>query len=233
MARVFSTFSKKMKLFSKLFGDSSNIVDPEKIKISSMKSLRSLGVEVADYLPTLEAESELSPKNSTDVARRCAVLNQIIGIGFGADLGGLRDSMIRYNIMDYTSDHERDMLTRASVTSQEKIDAEWVVECTQSFAWCLGLADLNPLNHCDDDLASCYPSPHEDPSSFIASAKLKSFSEIYGQADLHYRLHWAARNARLNQDDFPVSESIIRERRRALDWVIGVEDNWDEIPSDT
>ena len=122
--------------------------------------------------------------------------------------------------MDYASKHERDMLTRESVTAQEKIDSEWLTECMQSFSWCLGLADLNPLNHCDDNLVPCYPSPHEDPSSFIESAELKPFAEIHEQADLHYRLHWAARNARLKQEDFPVSESIIRKRRRALDWVI-------------
>ena len=71
------------------------------------------------------------------------------------------------------------------------------------------------------------------PAAFIASAALRPFEEIYRQADLHYRLHWAARNARLTGAEFPVTEGFIRERRKALDWVIGVEPDWDEIPSDT
>ena len=222
-----------MALFSKLFGDSGDELSPAKIKASSTKSLKSMGILVPDHLPTLEEESALAPKSATAVAYRCSVLNQIIGIGFGADIGGLREALIKYELLEYASDHESEMLSRRVATAQEKIDAEWLVECMQSFAWCLGLADLNLLQHCDDDLTSCYPTPHEDPSAFIDASELRPFTEIYRQADLHYRLHWAARNARLNGDDFPVSESIIRERRRALDWVIGVEDNWDDVPSDT
>ena len=30
-----------------------------------------------------------------------------------------------------------------------------------------------------------------------------------------------------------VDERLISERRKALDWVIGVESDWDEIPLDT
>ena len=111
------------------------MVDPQKIKAASMRSLKSLGVVVVDHLPTLEVVSELSPKNATEVAYRCSVINQIIGIGFGVKIEGLRDAMVRYNLMDYASDHERDMLTRESVTAQEKIDSEWLAECMQSFAW--------------------------------------------------------------------------------------------------
>ena len=96
-----------------------------------------------------------------------------------------------------------------------------------------GLIELDCLRPCDDDLASKFPKPFTDPTEFIKSAQLRPFSEIYQQADIHYRLHWAARNAGLSGSSFPVSESLIRERRRALDWVIGVEADWDEMPSDT
>jgi hypothetical protein len=37
-----------------------------------------------------------------------------------------------------------------------------------------------------------------------------------------------------SEDDLaPRSEEVLRERRKALDWVIGVEADWDEVPSDT
>jgi hypothetical protein len=103
----------------------------------------------------------------------------------------------------------------------------------QSFAWCLGLAALDCFKHCDDDLASRFPDPFADPSGFIEAATLRPFDEIYRMADLHYRLHWATRQSRLMAGDFPISEGFVRERRKALDWVIGVEPDWDEVPSDT
>ena len=134
-----------------------------------------------------------------------------------------------FSLVPHASAHELDMLGRQKHTEQERIDATWMTECMQSFAWCLGLADLDHRKFCDDDLADCFPAPYEDPSVFIASATLRPFEEIYRQADLHYRLHWAARGAR----DATLSESLIRERRKALDWVIGVEADWDEVPGNT
>jgi hypothetical protein len=82
-------------------------------------------------------------------------------------------------------------------------------------------------------LASNFPPAFTDPTPFIESATLRSFDDIYLQADRHYRLHWAARNARLTGSDCPIEEGFIRERRKPLDWVIGVADDWDEIPMDT
>ena len=88
-------------------------------------------------------------------------------------------------------------------------------------------------DHCDDDLASRFPNPFSDPLSFISQASLQPFDLIYEQADLHFRLHWAARNAQLTGTRSPIHEGLIRERRKALDLVIGVELDWDEIPQDT
>ena len=67
----------------------------------------------------------------------------------------------------------------------------------------------------------------------MASAQLRPFEELYAQADLHYRLHWAARQARLDGTEFPVPEMTVEMRRRALDWIIGVPEDWDDISTDT
>ncbi len=209
------------------------MINPEKVKADSIATLRSWGVSVIEHLPQLEAEADLFPQSALDVARRCMIMSHVIGIGFGGDADELREAADGWCLMEYASAHERDMLSRTTHTEQERINATWTVECLQSFAWCLGIAGLEPLKHCDDDLASKFPAPFTDPSEFIATAKLRPFEEIYRQADLHYRLHWAARNARLEGGQFPVTEGFLWERRRALDWVIGVEADWDEVPSDT
>ncbi len=209
------------------------IIDPEKIKSESITTLRSWSIPTVDHLPQLEAEADLSPQSAIDVARRCMILSHVIGIGFGGNATKLQEDATKWGLMPYASAHERDMLNKTTHTEQERINATWQVECMQSFAWCLGLADLEVLKHCDDDLASKFPAPFTDPAKFIASAKLRPFEEIYRQADLHYRLHWAARNARLAGVKFPVTEGFVTERRKAIDWVIGIEADWDEVPSDT
>ncbi len=123
--------------------------------------------------------------------------------------------------------------SRSEHTQQEKVNATWLTECVQSLAWCMGLVELNPFRRCDDDLASHFPAPFTDPSGFISDAVLRPLDEIYQQADLHYRLHWADRNARLIGTQCSVDEGLISERRKPLDWVIGVEADRDEIPLDT
>jgi hypothetical protein len=209
------------------------MIDPEEIKARSIATLCLWGIPVLDHLPILEAEANLSPQSAAAVARRCVVMNHVVGIGFGGDPETLKDEVVKWGLMEHASAHEKDLFSRTSHTEQERINATWLVECLQSLAWCLGLSGLNVLSRCDDDLASRFPAPFSDPSAFISSARLRPFEEIYAQADLHYRLHWAARNARLSGADFPVSDGFVTERRKALDWVIGVEADWDEVPSDT
>lgn len=209
------------------------MIDSEKVKSESNKRLSSLGITTNDGLPVLEGLSELSPKSSKDVASRAMIITQLIGIAFDAPAKKLHSNLKKYGLLDDLSQGESVILSANKPSPQNKIDLEWQAECMQSFAWCFNLADINLLSHCDDELYSKFPSPHVDPGTFIKSVNLRPFNDIYQQADVYYRLHWAAKQAKYENTAFPVSESIIRERRRALDWVIGVEDNWDEVPSDT
>ena len=199
-----------------------------------MARLREWGFPVIEHLPTLEAPEDLSPQSAQAVARRSMVICHVLGIGFGGSATELYEAVSRWGLLPFASAEEIRLLTTETPTKQEKINATWLTECMQSFAWCLGLAELDCFRHCDDDLASRFPEPYTaDPSSFIETATLRPFEEIYRMADLHYRLHWAARHSRLMAGKFPISEGFVRERRKALDWVIGVEPDWDEVPSDT
>lgn len=202
-------------------------------KATSHEFLRRHCVEVNQTLPLIEALEELSPQDAPSVATRSVVLSYVIGIGFGADAPRLKASLDGSGLYGHASAHERALLSRSEHTSQEKVEAMWLTECVQSLAWCLGLVELNPFQRCDDDLASHFPRPFTDPTGFISTASLRPIDEIYQQVDLHYRLHWAAGNARLMGRLSTVDEGLISERRKALDWVIGAERDWDAIPLDT
>jgi hypothetical protein len=157
----------------------------------------------------------------------------VIGIGFGADASRLKVSLGEFGLFEHASVKEQDLLSKSQHTQQEKVNVTWLTECVQSLAWCLRLVELDPFQRCDDDLASHFPRPFSDPRGFISEATLRPIEEIYQQVDLHYRLHWAARNARLRGHRSIADEGLISERRKALDWVIGVEADWDEVPLDT
>jgi hypothetical protein len=206
---------------------------PELAKQHSHDFLAEHGVRINETLPFIEAPDALKPQSADNVARRAVVLGHIIGIGFGQPGARMKEPLKQFGLLQYASANEIRLLNADTYTEQEKIDATWLVECMQAIGWCFSSVKLDPFAGCDEDLASHFPAPFTDPTGFIAKATLRPFSEIYQQADLHYRLHWAARNARLTGTDSPVQEGVIQERRKAIDWVIGVEADWDEMPMDT
>ena len=206
---------------------------PVLAKTTSHEFLRRHSVEINETLPLIEAIDDLTPQDARSVATRIVVLSHVIGIGFGADTSRLKASSEEFELFEHASAREREMLSRSEQSHQEQINATWLTECVQSLAWCLGLVKLDPFRRCDDDLASHFPRSFTDPRQFISQAMLRPLEEIYQQADLHYRLHWTARNARLMGQQSTVDEGMISERRKALDWVTGVEQDWDDIPLDT
>lgn len=95
----------------------------------------------------------------------------------------------------------------------------------------MGLLDTGPLEKSPPALASLFPPG--DPHPSILAARLRPFDEIYLRADLNYRLHWAARQARFDGSRFPLPEAHIQLRRHALDWIVGLPHDWDDMPLDT
>jgi hypothetical protein len=204
----------------------------EQAKAKSERYLEAKGVAVNTALPLIESPDELRPRSAADVARRSLVLGYMIGVGFGQPGAKQKAELVKWQLYGDASPEEQSLLEKSNYDDQEKVDATWLTECVQSLAWGLRMATLDHFRRCDDDLGPKFPIMR-DPSAFVDAAKLRSFQEIYFEADLLYRLHWAARNARLLGQPSSVMEGRIAERRKAVDWMIGVAPEWDEIPLDT
>lgn len=204
----------------------------EELKSRITDYLASLGIQVPSHLPTIEGVDEVTPKSAQNIAGRLSALAYVIGLGFGAKGSDLSEQLQKYGLMSFVSEREKRLLREEVLSDQDEVDMSWQSECAQALAWCIGLVELDHFQHCDEDLAEKLPFK-KDPSDFIQSAKLRSIAEIQEQSDLLYRMHWYARNCRLTGRDCELSESIVSERRKAIDWAYGVEENWDEVPLDT
>ena len=204
----------------------------EALKSENTKHLAALGIEVPDHLPLIEDIEHVRPRSAKDVASRLSAITYIIGLGFGADSEELLDHLARYNLLSYVSNYEKRLLNSETIQEQDKINITWLSEGAQSLAWCIGLVDLDHFRQCDENLAESIPF-QVDPSDFISNSTLRPIGEIQRQVDLLYRMHWYVRNCRLIGINSQLNESIISERRKAMDWVYGVEEDWDEIPMDT
>jgi len=204
----------------------------DELKQNTEKFLSSQKVGINEHLPLIEGLSEVTPLDAKTVSKKLCSLTYIIGLGYGAKQTELIDFLTKYNLFDAVSANEKKLLFSETLSEQGKINCTWLTESAQALAWCLRLVELDNFTHCDDDLIEKIPM-QEDPEEFINSSELRPIIEIQAMSDQLYRLHWFAVNCRKKSTDCFYSESIIRERRRAIDWVYGTDTNWDEVPTDT
>ena len=169
-------------------------MSPQEAKSMSEAFLREHRIEINATLPVIETQDELTPKSADAVATRAVVLSYVVGLGFGQTGERMKQPLIDFSLFESASANEQRLLTASSISEQDKVNCSWLVESLQSIGYCLGLVNLDPFSQCDDELASKFPPAFTDPSDFIRTAKLRPFDDIYQQADLHYRIHWAARN---------------------------------------
>jgi hypothetical protein len=64
--------------------------------------------------------------------------------------------------------------------------------------------------------------------------QLRSQDDLIRMRDLYYRLHWWVRDAQLQgQDTGDVCIDIIMERRKALEWAMDADYDWDSVELST
>jgi hypothetical protein len=194
-------------------------------------------------------------RSASSVARRCVVLYGVLAAGHGV----LRDQIAAWlrseGLWDVVSPDESAFLLSESPTHQQQVNATWRAEALFPLLWSLGLIpDLpSPQQLCDVPLIQRVLPPLFEPvGEFIASARLRSDSEVYAASEEIYQIHWRVRDARLRgqptspgslarmprEDSDPPVESyiagVVQERHHALNWLIGYcGQDWDEITTDT
>jgi hypothetical protein len=198
----------------------------------------------------------LNFRSPEEIAKRCCVLSAFVaGIGCNCPMKVINNWLKDNNLIDSTSPEEAELFKKKQslfssfkISQQDIANAQWRVEAIFALAWTIGIVEnINPLKHVPDDLVYKVSSPppkneglakkHKvSVSDFIKNAKLRDKEEIMTQTDLIYRLHWATRDAMLNNSKNPVklkdSNSIYHERHHAFNWVIGL-DEWDDVTTDT
>lgn len=209
------------------------IMNENELKNRSEIRLKDLGIIVPPNLPEIESDDELNPKGAYDVAMKISALGYVIGLGYVANTKELISNIERYSLSEFVSPYEWERLKNPSLlTEKDRNNFKWLAECVYALAWCLNLLELEPLKQCPNNFADVVP-PGVYPDVFIDGKALRDWVELKQEADFYYRLHWYTRECSLYGKEPPIGEGITMERRRALDWVIGVSDDWDDMPLST
>jgi hypothetical protein len=206
---------------------------PEYALARSTAFLRRHGLHETE-LPLIEDPKDLSPPDAQSVARRALVLAAMVAVGFDDSIEDWRAWLHDVGLADSLSACERRFF-HGNPSDQDKTNATWLAECVQVLLWGLGLAELDHFRSHDGDPSARMPhgGSRQDVTGFLMAAQLRPFADIYLECDLLYRLHWVTRHTSLSEVRSRLDDEIIRERHKAINWLAGVEADWDEVTTDT
>ncbi|MGV3620475.1 MAG: DUF4272 domain-containing protein [Archangium sp.] len=210
-------------------------IDALAVKKESERIVLEAGGQICDWLPVLDVDVR-KLRSVDEVRDRALVMNALINLAFQAPVhiiaGWIRENGVEHAL----TEHERVLLTKTQLGEQDLINFHWYLESLWSLMWAGGLIDrMDFTEGVPDSMASLCPNLQrgEDGSKF-AGFKLRPYEEIFRELDLHYRLHWYARNGLLTKTPTPpVEHSVILERRKALEWVLDPSHAWDDVRLDT
>jgi hypothetical protein len=203
--------------------------------------LRGHNLQPSATLPPVVGEGEVDFRDARAVAQRCmglfvvALRAESLSIAKPIPVADLRARLPL--AFDAPSPAEAAFLASDSPEQQDVVNFLWRYEALAVLQWALGLsAELPwPGAICDvPALARLAFANNND--AFAAGARLRPAGEILDALDLHVRLHWIVRQARIDGRELavPLDPGVVQERHHALNWLVRFEDkDWDDVDTPT
>ncbi|KQQ40367.1 hypothetical protein ASF61_06270 [Duganella sp. Leaf126] len=135
------------------------------------------------------------------------------------------------------TERERDFLAKDAPPADEVTQFLWRYEAILELQWALGLQEALPFPDAICDVAAISSTVIERATDGLRKQPvMRSGAEVLDALDLHYRLHWASRQALLKKTAVPagLNDSVLQERHHALNWLVRFEDrDWDDVDTPT
>lgn len=204
-------------------------------KAATEARLAARGIEVPDTLPPLVCEDELTLRTRDEVVERARALLLValradsVASGEPIPVPTLLSKMPLAD--DALSPKEQAFLAQEAPSQQDCGQFIWRYESLYLLEWALCLVDELP-----------YPGAPVDTASTVArliemrGPRLRTGAEIVDALDLHYRLHWQIRQARLKKlgEAAGLDADVVMERHHALNWLVRFQHaGWDDVDTPT
>jgi hypothetical protein len=205
-------------------------------RLRSETILRTEGVPVLASLPVIETTTEALKRPKEEVALRTLCLLLVAAKGEGLNQEVVEGVLESYEFRSHLSPNELAFVLDNSPSHHDRIQFTWRHEAAWTLLWALGfVTELGkPAQICDVNFAVS-TNLERTTSQFIEDSDLRPIADILDQADLIYRYHWAVTNARIKGQQIPAAldPGVTQERHYALNWLIGTEQAWDDVTTDT
>lgn len=198
------------------------------VRKSTITRIKNNGEVFNGKLPNLE---RLKIREKESIAVRAIILSEFKALSlYPEDKHDSMEFMKEYEFWEGVSAYEKTALMRAKFSKQEEIDFSWYKESLYALFWSLGFVKKMsfPVEECDVIPFLKEIPPDKDFQDFLLKINLRTKIEIERELDFYYCLHWMSRHQNTN-----LNESVVIERRKALEWVANKELKWDNILLDT
>lgn len=202
--------------------------------------LATTDVHIPETLPPVASEAEVLLRGSREVAERaCCLLAVAVraeSLASGDPLSVTAIAERFPKTRDRFSPVERAFLHAETPDRQSIINHAWRYEALWVLEWALGLVPALPMPDQICDVPAVAKAIFDRGEDAILEAQLRPTGEILDALDLHLRLHWAIRQARLEGQATPINldAGVVQERHHALNWLCRFQDAaWDDVDTPT
>lgn len=208
----------------------------QKRKDQSELILKENGIRINPYLPLIEEETEAKIRSADDIAKRIIVLAYLYASIYNEeDKQEIVEYLKTEKLWEHVSEKEKSLFGKENLNEKESLNLSWRVECIYVMLWSINKIDTINLPSDESvgifDLIPEYLGSNKD---FISEAVIRKTSEILDFSDLMYRIHWAVRQASIeNEEVLNINSSVVQEWHQGINWITFYEDNWDDITTDT
>lgn len=217
-------------------------MDEKQRRENTLAELKELNIAFNAHLPLIESDVKLKDKST--VCRR-AIAN-LLAIQHACDCAHNDDVkrsrkffMSLLKKFGVTKDllpiEER--IIKGKYSEQDVINVVWSYEANWVLLWALGKIDTLgfPDNICDVEKAVAVLKSFSHIDELIEGCELKPADRILDALDRYYCYHWACVEKRINPDTNigELNPDVVFERRKALEWLISDEPDWNDISLDT
>lgn len=148
----------------------------------------------------------------------------------------------KHGLWEHLSPSEVAFLSNPRAQPRIALNLTWRCEAMVVLMWAVGLFDKLPLPReqtCTAEILERLPGAFsESPWPRINALTLRPKAEVLDASDLIYRLHWATRQAWIDEKSAPagLSSDIVQEWHHAINWVTCYgddRDEWDNVDTAT
>lgn len=224
------------------FTKNNKTISPEERRANNNAFIKSLGIMCYEQLPVIEKVEKI--KDIDTICKRAIAC--FLSCQLACDINEdndveestefFKELLERYEVSDKLYENEKQLFT-GNYTKQNAINIAWEYESYWALVWVLGLIDDIKMSDeiCDCEKAIALFVENEDYNEFKKSCKLRSIDEILDMTDLYFRYHWACveKSIKPETEIGNINPDVVIERRKALEWVISDEYDWNNISLDT